>query len=444
MSPRFTIRPLSAQTDARLVEMARAGEERAFETLVRRHRRALARYARRIGLPEHRVDDVLQQALTKAWLALDRGVEVREPRAWLYKIVHNVSINSLRGAGGQIHESIETVAPARTPQAPGEIDTGLRARDALGHVAALPDMQRDAIVLTAIAGHSHEEAASLLGVSDGAVRGLLYRARTTLRGAAAALSPHGLLGLLARTSGDGAVAERTAELSAGGAAAGAAGVITKSFLATAVAGLVAAGGTVAHLQGGGSHGRVHKAQASTGKSRAGSSPSSPVVGASPGAPAAFISLPGSAGRSGGGNGSRHAARGGGRGGSGREEGGRHSSAGLLTGGEHDGASGTSPTSDRRGGDQRGAGSSTPEHSGSGSDRSSESGDPASQPTVTTSATSPSTGSGGPGPSGDSAARRDPSGSSAVDGSEDASGDHHGSPPVSGGGEAAPAAALADS
>jgi RNA polymerase sigma factor (sigma-70 family) len=253
MSPRFTTRPLSAQPDARLAELSRAGDERAFELLVRRHRRGLARYCRRMGLPEHRVEDVLQQALTRAWLALDRGVEVREARAWLYRIVHNAALNSIRGERRHEHESIETVLPARAPRAAGEIDGALHARDALGHVAALPELQRDAIVLTAIEGRSHEEAAGLLGVSDGAVRGLLYRARTTLRSAAAALSPQGLLSLLGRASGDG-VAERAAELSAGGAAAGAAGMLGKGLLATGVAGLLAAGGTIAHLQSGnGSH-----------------------------------------------------------------------------------------------------------------------------------------------------------------------------------------------
>lgn len=442
MSPRFTIRPLSAQPDARLVELARAGEERAFETLVRRHRRALARYARRIGLPEHVVDDVVQQALTKAWLALDRGVEVREPRAWLYRIVHNAAINSIRGAGLHVHESIETVTPARAPHAPGEIDTGLRAREALGHVAALPALQRDAIALTAIGGHSHEEAATLLGVSDGAVRGLLYRARTTLRSAAAALSP---LGLFARASGEGGLAERTAELSAGGAAAGAAGIISKGVLATAVAGLLAAGGTIAHFQSGGSSPRAHHAPASAVKSGVASSPGASLSDA----PGAFVLLGVSAGRSGGGEASRHPDRHGGRGSSGRDESRRHSSARSLAGGDHGGGSDSGPASDRHGGDLNGAAPLTaaaPEHGGSGSDGSSGSGDSAP---VTVLETSGSSGSGGPGPSsssGDGGGGAQPveSTSSSGDRSASSSSDRHGSGSGSGGGEPEPATAGADS
>jgi RNA polymerase sigma factor (sigma-70 family) len=255
MSPRFSIRPLSAQPDARLAELAASGEERAFETLARRHRRALARYCTRIGVPEHRVDDVLQQALTKAWLALRDGMEVREPRAWLYRIAHNASINSIRSARRHAHDPLESLPLALVPSTVDEPGLALRARDALGHVAALPEMQRDAILMTAIEGRSHEEAAGLLGVSDGAVRGLVHRARTTLRSAAAALSP---LGLLARLGGgDAPLAERSVEISAGGAAVGATGLFAKGAVVTALAGLLAAGGSIAHLGAGHDHHRRH-------------------------------------------------------------------------------------------------------------------------------------------------------------------------------------------
>jgi RNA polymerase sigma factor (sigma-70 family) len=255
LSPRFSIRPLSAQSDARLAEFAAGGEERAFETLARRHRRALARYCARIGVPEHRVDDVLQQSLTKAWLSLSEGMEVREPRAWLYRIVHNASINSIRSARRHAHDPLESLPLALVPSTGEEPGLALRARDALGHVAALPEMQRDALVMTAIEGRSHEETAGLLGVSDGAVRGLVHRARTTLRSAAAALSPQGLLGLLGRLGGgDAPLAERSAEISAGGAAMGATGLFAKGAVVTALAGLLAAGGSITHLGAGPNHG----------------------------------------------------------------------------------------------------------------------------------------------------------------------------------------------
>src|SRR5262249_58254643 len=86
MSPRFSIRPLSSLGDRRLAELAAGGEERAFEVLLRRHRGELERYCRRLGLSEHRAEDVLQQDFTHAWVALRGGSNVGQPRAWLFRI----------------------------------------------------------------------------------------------------------------------------------------------------------------------------------------------------------------------------------------------------------------------------------------------------------------------------------------------------------------------
>ena len=119
--------------------------------------------------------------------------------------------------------------------------------DTLREVAALPRMQRRVVVMTAIQGRSHEEAAGELGLTDGAVRGLLHRARTKLRAAAAALSPQGLAELLSRAPSGGA------EAGAGLAGAGLAGVLTKGAAVTAVTALLA-GGAVNQL----AHDRSHR------------------------------------------------------------------------------------------------------------------------------------------------------------------------------------------
>src|SRR4051812_33278206 len=89
---------LRTQSDERLVALARAGHERAFEAIVERYRAPLLRGARRY-LPEARAEDALQQAFIAAWTAIRCGDEVRELRAWLYRIVHNTALNQLRLSG---------------------------------------------------------------------------------------------------------------------------------------------------------------------------------------------------------------------------------------------------------------------------------------------------------------------------------------------------------
>src|SRR5918997_609850 len=99
---------LRTQSDARLVGLASAGHDRAFEAIVERYRRQLLRACRRI-LPEARAEDALQLALVSAWTALRRGDEVRELRPWLYRIVHNTALNAVRATGYDFAELPDSV-----------------------------------------------------------------------------------------------------------------------------------------------------------------------------------------------------------------------------------------------------------------------------------------------------------------------------------------------
>src|SRR5207302_6210093 len=79
-----------------------------------------------------------------------------------------------------------------------EVEQRMAARQALEGLAALPELQRKAMLGTALEGRSHDELAASMGLSNGAVRGLIYRARATLRAAAAALIPGPLVNWAAR------------------------------------------------------------------------------------------------------------------------------------------------------------------------------------------------------------------------------------------------------
>ncbi|HLB22181.1 MAG TPA: sigma-70 family RNA polymerase sigma factor, partial [Solirubrobacteraceae bacterium] len=242
MSPRISIRLLAAQSDQRLAALAGEGHERAFEALVQRYRRPLLRYCRRMQLADARAEDVLQQALLQAWMAFARGADVREVRPWLYRIVHNAAVNAMRGNADGHSELTEAMQAKAALAHESDLQRTMAVRDALSDVAALPQLQQQAIFLTAVDGQSHDEVASVLGVSEGAVRGLLYRARTTLRGAAAALTPPPLLAWAAGGVGTaGPTAERVAELSAGGGAAGLTGLLLKGAVVAVTAGAVATG-----------------------------------------------------------------------------------------------------------------------------------------------------------------------------------------------------------
>jgi RNA polymerase sigma factor (sigma-70 family) len=205
---------LRAQPDRRLVDLVRDGYDAAFEEIVRRYRRPLDRFA--AAIVGGRSEDVTQDAFSKALLALRREFDADiDLRPWLYRIVHNTALNHLRERAGGEAVLDERLPGGEAPHQAVERRQGLH--DAVAAVRALPLRQRDAIVLRELEGRSYDEIAGELGVTRGAARQLLSRARTSMRAGVSALIPVGPLMRLAAPLADGPAAARVAELGAGGA-----------------------------------------------------------------------------------------------------------------------------------------------------------------------------------------------------------------------------------
>src|SRR3954454_18207475 len=83
---------LRTQSDERLVDLVRDGNDRAFEAIVHRYRRPLLRYCGRFLTPP-RAEDAVQQAFVNAFGALRSGDGEMNLRAWLYRIAHNSALN---------------------------------------------------------------------------------------------------------------------------------------------------------------------------------------------------------------------------------------------------------------------------------------------------------------------------------------------------------------
>jgi RNA polymerase sigma factor (sigma-70 family) len=170
---------LEEQTDERLAELVAGGSVAAFELIVVRHRRSLIAHCTRI-VGNGDAEEAVQDALVKAHTALARGDEVRNVRAWLHAVAHNSAVNLLREratspgpANGDDH------APALVND--DQVERREELREVVAAVQALPERQRDALVMRELEGRSYEEIADRLGASHGAVRQLINRARTALR-----------------------------------------------------------------------------------------------------------------------------------------------------------------------------------------------------------------------------------------------------------------------
>jgi RNA polymerase sigma factor (sigma-70 family) len=257
MTPRHLLAParlagsklLGTQSDERLVDLFRAGSEPAFEAIVSRYRTPLLRYCSAL-LGRERAEDVVQQALVNAHDAMRRDDRPLRLRPWLYRIAHNLAHNALRDGALRsrvLPDELLGDEGLAADQPELELERRDRLRAVLASVQALPARQRDALLLRELEGRSYEEIADALGVGGGAVRQLLNRARTTLRTAATAITPGGLLLRLPGSGAQGggeALAARVAELTG---AAGSGAVAAKVAATALVTGAVAGGAAVAPL-----------------------------------------------------------------------------------------------------------------------------------------------------------------------------------------------------
>jgi RNA polymerase sigma factor (sigma-70 family) len=242
---------LSTQSDERLVDLVRAGSDPAFEAIVERYRRALMRYVSRL-LPPERAEDVVQQSFVKAYEAMHRGSAELNLKPWLYRIAHNSALNALRDRGLGHVELSDAIDGVERPDQAFERSVGLR--ELVVAVQALPERQRSAILLREMEGRSYEEIAAALGVSDGAVRQLLNRARNSLRAAAASVIPVPLVERVATSASSDPVAGRVAELVGVGGGAFAMKLCATALVTGAVVGGAAVGpdiGRQSNRDGGG-------------------------------------------------------------------------------------------------------------------------------------------------------------------------------------------------
>ena len=230
---------LRTQTDDRLVALVRDGTDAAFEEIVRRYRAPLVAFAAAYGPPDP--EDVVQESLTRSWEALRESNTEMNLKPWLYTIVRNRALNARRDERPtqQLPEGLDGV-----PQPPEVVLERDELDRAVAAVAALPEAQRQALVRSALEGHTHEQIATAIGATPGSVRQLIYRARLTVRHGVGAVIPLPLVAAIAQAgSGTGAVAGAAGGAATGGAIGGAS--FAGKALAVAAIGAVAAGSGVA-------------------------------------------------------------------------------------------------------------------------------------------------------------------------------------------------------
>jgi RNA polymerase sigma factor (sigma-70 family) len=155
-----------------------------FMELVAEVRPELHRYCARMAGNVFDGEDIVQDALAKAYFALSEMGEPPALRSWLFRIAHNSAMDCLRRYERKNVDLVAEVPDVSESEAQ-EPDPA-RVEAALTVFATLPPVQRSAIVLKDVLGHSLEETAATMGTTVLAVKAALVRARANIVSTASA------------------------------------------------------------------------------------------------------------------------------------------------------------------------------------------------------------------------------------------------------------------
>jgi RNA polymerase sigma-70 factor (ECF subfamily) len=212
--PRASAPPTAAERRARAADMlvaaAQKGDQAAFDALVRRFRPRIYALALHLTGSASDADDIAQDAFVQAYKQM-RSFEGRSQFfTWLYRITVNRALNVERAQGRSRGVSLDDVRVdvALKVDAPGDPRLALELRETyaalLSAMDALSPGLKSAVVLTSLQGLSYEEAAVVLGTSEGAIAVRIHEARKQLRASLESKNARGARAEKARSDDHGA------------------------------------------------------------------------------------------------------------------------------------------------------------------------------------------------------------------------------------------------
>ena len=179
------------EIDRQLVARAQRGDKQAFELLVEKYQRKLARLLSRFIRDPAEVEDVTQEAFIKAYRALPAFRGDSAFYTWLYRIGINTAKNYLMAMGRRAPTSTEVEADEAEGYEEGEQLRDINTPESLllpkeiaetvnATIEGLPEELRRAIQMREIEGLSYEDIAQAMNCPIGTVRSRIFRAREAI------------------------------------------------------------------------------------------------------------------------------------------------------------------------------------------------------------------------------------------------------------------------
>jgi len=161
-----------------LVQRARTGDRRAFERLYREHAGRVYGLCLRMTRDAQLAEDCTQDTFINAWRALGKFETRSSLSTWLHRIAVNVSL-AKRRKSGRVESLPEDEEEGQACE--WTLETPVEVQEIESAIGELPEGARDVLVLHALYGYSHLEAAQMLGIAEGTCKAQLHRARKLLR-----------------------------------------------------------------------------------------------------------------------------------------------------------------------------------------------------------------------------------------------------------------------
>src|SRR5690242_16716716 len=175
------MRPATAANSNDLVQRAKGGDRLAFEQLLETHYDFIFRTACKWTGKKSDAEDVAQEVCIKLATAIRQFDGRSAFTSWLYRVTLN-TVRDMQRARGRRERNVDAFALVHPEDDPGGQEEHTAAKEIWMAVGALPDKQREAVMLVYGEDMSHAEAGTIMGCKEATVSWHIHEAKKTLRG----------------------------------------------------------------------------------------------------------------------------------------------------------------------------------------------------------------------------------------------------------------------